>query len=94
MTCEGVGGPPLEYSQTRLPGALVKPLHVLACLALLAACRGDAPAAQQLEQAELEALVDTLMPQVAEAAGLEFRTRPAVAVRSKEQVRTFLLAKL
>lgn len=72
----------------------MKPLHVLACLALLAACRGDAPAAQQLEQAELEALVDTLMPQVAEAAGLEFRTRPAVAVRSKEQVRTFLLAKL
>jgi hypothetical protein len=65
------------------------------CLALLAACRGDAPAAaQQLDQVELEALVDTLMPQVAEAAGLTFKSRPAVAVRSKEQVRTFLLAKL
>lgn len=64
-------------------------------LVLLAACRGDAPAAaQQLDQAELEALVDTLMPKVEDAAGLRFTSRPAVAVRSKEQVRTFLLAKL
>ncbi len=69
----------------------------LACLLVLglAACRGEpAGDAQSLDQKELAVLVDSLMPGVAKATGLEFKSTPVTAVRSKAQVRDYLLAKL
>lgn len=67
----------------------------LAMISLLMACRGEPPAAaQSLNQQQLTALVDSLMPGVAKAAGLEFKTTPAAVVRSKDEVRSYLLAKL
>ena len=71
--------------------------RTLAALVLLAlaACRGDAPRDPgTLEQAELDAMVAELMPIVAEAAGLEFKETPRAAVRDRDQVRQYLLAKL
>lgn len=50
--------------------------------------------AQSLDQRELAALVDSLMPSVAKATGLEFKSTPVTAVRTREQVRAYLLAKL
>lgn len=68
---------------------------LIASTLLLFACRGEAPAAaQHLDQVELDALIDSLIPGVERAAGMTFKHRPAAAVRTKEQVRTFLLAKL
>lgn len=67
----------------------------LAIFALLVACRGEPPAAaQSLSQQELTALVDSLMPGVAKATGLEFKSTPKAVVRSREEVRGYLLAKL
>lgn len=64
-------------------------------LALLSACRGETPRdATTLEQHELDSLVVSLMPAVAEATGLQFKETPRAAIRSKEEVRSFLLAKL
>lgn len=61
----------------------------------LAACRGEPAAdAQSLSQRQLVALVDSLMPGVAKATGLAFKSTPVTAVRSKAQVRDYLLAKL
>ncbi|MEO5826582.1 MAG: hypothetical protein ABIR59_11900 [Gemmatimonadales bacterium] len=61
----------------------------------LVGCRGEPQAnAQSLGQAALEALVDSVMPSVASATGLPFRSKPAIGVRSREQVRGYLLAKL
>jgi hypothetical protein len=66
---------------------------ILTCA--LAACRGEAPKdVASLEQSELEALVDSLMPGVAKAAGLEFTATPRSVVRTRDEVRSFLLAKL
>lgn len=69
---------------------------VVICLfLLLGACRGEPPrTAGDLSQSELEAMVDSLMPGVARAAGLDFTATPRSAVRSREQVREFLLNKL
>lgn len=62
---------------------------------VLAGCRGEAPAAaQSLDARQLSALVDSLMPIVAKASGMEFKSTPHSAVRTREQVRTYLLAKL
>ncbi|MES2306904.1 MAG: hypothetical protein V4558_15480 [Gemmatimonadota bacterium] len=67
----------------------------LVMVALLVACRGEPPAAaQSLNQQQLTALVDSLMPGVAKAAGLQFKSTPAAVVRSREEVRSYLLAKL
>ncbi len=68
---------------------------LLAALLLASACRGAPPrAVETLEQHELDSLVTSLMPAVAQAAGLEFKETPKAAVRTKEQVRAYLLAKL
>lgn len=64
----------------------------LCALTLLAACRGVAQDANT--QAHLDSLVDSLIPDVERATGLNFRERPRPALRTKEEVRTFLLAKL
>ena len=67
----------------------------LAILALLVACRGEPPAAaQSLSQRDLTALVDSLAPGVAKATGLAFRSAPRAMVRSRDDVRVYLLAKL
>ena len=67
----------------------------LGVLALLVACRGEPPvAAQSLNQHQLTVLVDSLMPGVAKATGLEFKATPRAVVRSREDVRGYLLAKL
>lgn len=49
---------------------------------------------QVVEDASIEAHVQRLVPQVEKAAGLEFKIPPVVAVRSKEQVRSYVLNKL
>lgn len=63
-------------------------------LITLVACRGSSPSAQAINQKQLELLVDSLMPGVAKAAGLEFKSMPKSAVRTKDQIRTYLIAKL
>jgi len=65
---------------------------ILALLLALAACRGVAQDADT--QSNLDSLVDSLIPDVERATGLNFRERPRPALRTKDQVRTFLLAKL
>lgn len=63
-------------------------------LLVLAACRGEPPRDPgSLEQADLDRMVTELMPVVAEAAGLEFRETPRAAVRTREQVRDYVLVK-
>ncbi|MBA3260415.1 MAG: hypothetical protein H0T68_13235, partial [Gemmatimonadales bacterium] len=56
------------------------------------ACRGEAR--QATGQDALAALVDSLRVPVERAAGLSFKTPPASAMRSREQVRAYLVAKL
>ncbi|HEX3926725.1 MAG TPA: hypothetical protein VHW65_01905 [Gemmatimonadales bacterium] len=61
---------------------------------LVVACRGAAPAvAQSTDQRQLAALVDSLMPAVAKATGLEFKSVPKSAIRTREQIRAYLVAK-
>ena len=55
------------------------------------ACRGRKPA--QNEEA-VARLVDSLVPAVEKAAGLRFRAPPRSAVRTRDQVRAYLLHKL
>ena len=57
----------------------------------IAAC-GERSEAQN--DAEIRAAVDKLVPQVERALGLPFKEDPAVALRSKAQVRDYLVAKL
>ncbi len=67
----------------------------LTALCLVIGCRGAPPAAPAaLDQAQLDALVDSLMPIVATTAGMPFTERPTAAVRSRDEVRQFLLTKL
>jgi hypothetical protein len=67
---------------------------VVAVLALaLAGCRGpvsDAPAGE----AALAATVADLVPKVEKAVGISFRSPPKYALRTKDQVRAFVLEKL
>jgi hypothetical protein len=65
-------------------------VYVLGFAALLTACRGAPPAQRQDEV--LARLVDSLRPPVERAAGLTFRTIPKSATRSREQVRSYLVA--
>jgi hypothetical protein len=71
-------------------------LGVLALLAAsvlaLADCRGEQRSAR--EDAVLARLVDSLRAPVERAAGLTFRKPPRSALRSPEQVRDYLVAKL
>jgi hypothetical protein len=68
-------------------------LAVLAAGTLaLADCRGQSRAAG--EDTVLARLVDSLRVPVERAAGLRFRQSPRSALRSREQVRAYLLAKL
>jgi len=49
---------------------------------------------QVVETSSVEAHVQRLVPAVEKAAGLEFKQPPVVAVRSRDQVRSYVLAKL
>lgn len=64
----------------------------LALVAVTAACRGQSRGAS--EDADFTRLVDSLRAPVERAAGLRFRTPPRSALRSREQVRAYLIAKL
>lgn len=65
---------------------------LLAASVLVAlACRGRPPADAVDATSQL---VDSLAPAVEKAVGLKFRTRPRSAVRSREQVRAYVLHKL
>ena len=57
----------------------------------LAACRGRPPAGPA---DEVTRLVDSMVPPVEKAAGLKFRHPPRAAVRSRDQVRAYVLHKL
>lgn len=67
----------------------------LVLLVFATACRGESPdAAATIEQHELDSMVVALMPAAERATGLTFRAQPRAAVRSPDQVRAYLLAKL
>ena len=59
---------------------------------LLAACRGAAP--QDPDNRGLAALVDSLKAPVEQATGLRFKSTPRSAMRTREQVRAYLVGKL
>lgn len=66
-------------------------IGLLAAVTALAACRGRPP----LTDADATTrLVDSLAPAVEKVVGLKFRTPPRAAVRSREQVRSYVLHKL
>jgi hypothetical protein len=67
-------------------------LLALALIGAAASCRGQSRGTR--EDAVLAALVDSLRAPVERAAGLTFRTPPRSSLRSKEQVRAYLIAKL
>ncbi len=58
------------------------------------ACRGESQLAQSINQRQLNAMVDSLMPIVAKQAGLPFKSHPKSAMRTREQIGAYLLAKL
>ena len=64
---------------------------VAAGLGLLA-CRGDAQRARGTDP--LARVVDSMRGPVERAAGLRFKRPPRSAIRSREQVRAYLTAKL
>jgi hypothetical protein len=65
------------------------------CAALLLACRGEARQARQARgDEELARLVDSLRAPVEQATGLRFTAPPRSAMRSREQVREYLIMKL
>jgi hypothetical protein len=61
---------------------------------MLAACRGEARQRQAMGSEDLAALVDSLRGPVERAAGLRFTSPPRSAMRSRQQVREYLVRKL
>ncbi len=74
----------------RAPGMTRHTLAVLALL-MLGACRGRPPVGGEAAVAQL---VDSLVPAVEKVTGLTFRSPPRSAVRSREQLRAYVLHKL
>ena len=68
------------------------PALAIAALCVLPGCRGTAPAKPGAET--VERLVDSLQAPVQRATGLAFKQRPRVALRTREQVRAYLVRKL
>ena len=64
----------------------------LTVIAACIACRGERPAPPTDDT--LSRLVDSLRPRVERATGMQFKSRPRSALRSKAQVRAYLLRKL
>ena len=69
-------------------------VRLACCSAVLLSCRGSSPSSATVGDAALSSLVDSLMPSVAKAAGLEFKSTPSSAVRTKEQIRAYLELKM
>jgi hypothetical protein len=67
------------------------PLVLIGTLALFG-CRGERP--RDPDPETLSRMVDSLRPRVERATGLQFKTPPRSAMRSRAQVRTYLLRKL
>lgn len=66
---------------------------ILPALAIgLLACRGTRPPSSGADA--LAHLVDSLRPPVERATGLQFKSNPRVAIRSRRQVRAYLIRKL
>ncbi|HEV8176801.1 MAG TPA: hypothetical protein VGP44_03830, partial [Gemmatimonadales bacterium] len=65
---------------------------VVILTAPLLSCRGSAPPASRAGL--LQQLVDSLRAPVEQATGLTFKANPRVAVRSRSQVRAYLIRKL
>jgi hypothetical protein len=59
-------------------------------IAVVVGCRGTPPGRAQ----DIVALVDSLRPGVERAAGISFRMAPKVEMRSRDQVRSYLLDRL
>lgn len=64
----------------------------LALSVVAAACRGERPAPAAADT--LSRMVDSLRGRVEHATGLQFKSPPRSAMRTREQVRTYLLRKL
>ena len=62
---------------------------LVAALGAALACRGTPPGTQSASS-----VVDSLVPAVERASGMRFRSAPRVAMRSRQQVRAYLAAKL
>jgi hypothetical protein len=75
---------------------MIRRAHLLVlCATLLLACRGEAKQEQQARGGEdLKRLVDSLRAPVEAATGLRFTAPPRSAMRSREQVRDYLIRKL
>ena len=71
---------------------MARPLTAILLALLLAGCRGERPGTAS-DQA-LRATVDSLVPEVEQAVGLQFSKPPRFAVRTKAQVSAYLQAKL
>jgi hypothetical protein len=67
-------------------------LAALIAAALLFSCRGEPPASSSPDA--LGRLVDSLRIPVERATGLQFKSPPRYALRSREQVRDYLIRKL
>jgi len=82
--------PLAKLALSAVEGLGVTALSVLA--AGLLSCRGDAPTTSRTDL--LQHLVDSLRTPVERAAGLTFKASPRVAIRSRQQVRAYLIRKL
>jgi hypothetical protein len=60
----------------------------------LGACRGEARQTQARHEQDLARLVDSLRGPVEQATGLRFTSPPRSAMRSRDQVRAYLIGKL
>jgi AcrR family transcriptional regulator len=69
-----------------------RPLLLLALMVV--ACRGASPSAQAVSDRQLGALVDSLVPVVSKATGLAFKSTPKSAIRTREQIHAYLIAKM
>ena len=74
------------------PVAVPAVLAALAVLAVLGGCRQRAEAVQI--QAAVTELVRQTMPAVEHAVGLKFKRQPGVEIRTRDQVRSYILHKL
>jgi len=72
--------------------ALLGATALVLLAALLLSCRGSAPPASRAGL--LQHLVDSLRAPVEQATGLNFKASPKVAIRSRAQVRAYLIRKL
>jgi hypothetical protein len=67
---------------------------LVTCALTLCACRGEARQTQAKSEQDLARLVDSLRVPVEQATGLQFTSPPRSAMRSRDQVRAYLIRKL